>query len=71
MTKFNTEIQHKGFTFVTNIVHTGQYHPYGDTFKVYDISTNCPDKDIVVDMVKTFISPEEKAKLFNVLSQRK
>ncbi len=60
MLKFNTEIQYKGFTFITNIVHTGQYRPYGDTFRVYDISTNCPDKDIVVDFVKSFIAPQDR-----------
>lgn len=60
MNHFNKEIQHKGFTFIATVVHTGQYHPYGDTFRIYDIITNCPNKDIVVDMVKTFIAPEDK-----------
>lgn len=60
MSKFNTEIQHKGFTFVATVEHTGQYRPYGDTFRVYNIETTCQDKDIVVDMVKTILRPEDK-----------
>lgn len=60
MPNFNTEIQYKGFTFIATVKHAGQYHPYGDFFRVYDINTNCPNKDIVVDMVKTFIAPNDK-----------
>ena len=60
MSKFNIEIQHKGFTFVATVEHKGQYRPYRDTFRVYNINTDCPNKDIVVDMVKTFIAPNDK-----------
>ena len=60
MLKFNTEIQYKGFTFIVTVNHTGQFHSYGDFFRIYHIDTNCPDKDIVVDMVKTFIAPEDR-----------
>lgn len=60
MPNFNTEIQHEGFTFVATVEHTGQYRPYGDTFRVYNIETTCLDKDIVIDMVKTFIAPNDK-----------
>lgn len=60
MPNFNTEIQYKGFTFIATVEHTGQYRPYGDTFRIYNINTYCPNKDIVVDMVKTFIAPEDK-----------
>lgn len=54
------EIQHLGYTFECKCIHGGQYRPYGDTFIVYDINTNCLDKDIVVDMVKTVIRPYDK-----------
>lgn len=57
---FNTETQYKGFTFYATVEHSGQYHPYGDTFRVYKITTNCTDKDIVVDFVKTFLVPSDK-----------
>ena len=60
MPNFNTEIQHEGYTFFATVKHSGQYHPYGDTFRVYTIKTNCPNKDIVVDMVKTFLAPNDK-----------
>lgn len=60
MPNFNIEIQYKGFTFIATVEHTGQYRPYGDFFRIYHIETNCTDKDIVVDMVKTFIAPEDK-----------
>lgn len=54
------EIQHLGYTFECNCIHGGQYRPYGDTFKEYSIETTCQDKDIVVDMVKTILRPEDK-----------
>lgn len=60
MPNFNTKIQYKGFTFIVTVSHTGQFRPYGDFFRIYDINTNCPDKDIVVDMVKTILRPEDK-----------
>ena len=57
---FNIETQHKGFTFYAEVIHSGQYHPYGDTFRVYKITTTCTDKDIVVDFVKIFLVPDDK-----------
>lgn len=54
------EIQHLGYTFKCTMTHSGQYHPYGDNFLVIDIETTCQDKDIVVDMVKTILRPEDK-----------
>lgn len=54
------EIQHLGYTFECNQTHSGQYRPYGDTFKEYSIETTCQDRDIVVDMIKTILRPEDK-----------
>ena len=58
--KNSMEIQHLGYTFECNCIHGGQYHPYGDTFKEYSIETTCQDRDIVVDMIKTILRPEDK-----------
>ena len=54
------EIQHLGYTFECECTHTGQHRPYGDTFIEYEIETTCQDKDIVIDMVKTVLRPQDK-----------
>ena len=53
------EIQHLSYTFECNCIHSGQYRPYGYTYREYSIETTCRDKDIVVDMVKTILRPED------------
>lgn len=55
-----TEVQNQGYIFNPIVIHTGQYHPYGDSFLVIDIKTTCQNKDIVVDTIKTCICPEHK-----------
>ena len=46
------EYQFNGFTFTIDIIHVGQYHPYGDFFRVFDIHTECQDPDIILQVVK-------------------
>jgi len=46
------EIQLNGYTYDIECVHSGQYHPYGDTFRVYNIKTNDENKESILDVVK-------------------
>ena len=44
------------------VLHTGQYHPYGDTFRVFKIETTKSAKEVVQYMKDTygFDVPNEK-----------
>ena len=48
------EIQLNGFTYEVKWIHGGQYHPYGDTFRVAEIRTVDTNHENILDVMKTF-----------------
>ena len=47
------EIQMNGFTYRIEWTHSGQYHPYGDTFRVAEIMTTDTNPESILSIMKT------------------
>lgn len=61
--KHNTEFQHEGHAYNVTWVHSGQYRPYGDTFRVAEIRTDETNKLNVLEAISIFDGydvPEKK-----------
>ena len=50
------EVQLKGCIFLVTWTHTGQYHPYGDSFYTANIVTSCKDESVVAEAMRTLAS---------------
>lgn len=54
---------YKGNTFTVKIAHSGQYFPYGDSYKVLDITTDATKEetiDFIVNELGYDVPPVEK-----------
>ena len=57
------ELQLNGYTYKIQCIHTGQYHPYGDTFRVFNIITDDKDESHILEVMKVtngYDVPEKK-----------
>lgn len=48
------EIQMNGFVYEVTWVHSGQYHAYGDTYRVATIKTKDTNPNSILEIMKTF-----------------
>lgn len=48
------EIQMNGFVYQVEWTHSGQYRPYGDTFRVAEIKTEDTNPQSILELMKTF-----------------
>lgn len=46
------EFQMNGNTYEVECIHSGQYHPYGDTFRVFEIITSNKDPMSILNVMK-------------------
>lgn len=46
------EIQLNGKTYIVECIHGGQYHPYGDTFRVFNIKCDDDDPNNILKIMK-------------------
>ena len=44
-----------GFTYNVRWIHSGQYHPYGDTFRVAEVITSDKNSDSILVLMQTFM----------------
>ena len=47
------EFQMNGNVYEVECVHSGQYRPYGDTFRVFNITTKDKDSESVLEVMKS------------------
>ena len=48
------EIQMSGFVYQVEWTHSGQYRPYGDTFRVAEIKTEDTNPQSILELMRVF-----------------